>query len=60
MFVYVPFYAFLPPFLALPLGVALSHDALQRKKVETLEERSAGHHFLFCTLLVASLQIFGK
>lgn len=60
MSVYAPFYAFLPPFLSLPLGFALSRDALQRKKVETLEERSAGFHFLFCALMIVSLLIFGK
>lgn len=60
MSVYAPFYAFLPPFLSLPLALALSRDALQRKRVETLEERSAGFHCLFCTLMIVSLLIFGK
>jgi 1,4-dihydroxy-2-naphthoate octaprenyltransferase len=60
MCLYAPFYAFLPPFLSLPLGFALSRDALQRKKVETLEERSAGYHFLFCALMIVSLLVFGK
>ncbi len=60
MCLYAPFYALLPPFLSLPLGFALSRDALQRKKVETLEERSAGHHFLFCALMIVSLLVFGK
>ncbi len=60
MVLYSPIYAFLPPFLALPMAVALSRDALQRKRVETLEGRSAGHHFLFCTLMIVSLLVFGK
>ncbi|MEI6645827.1 MAG: prenyltransferase [bacterium] len=60
MIFYSPVYAFLPPFLALPLGLALSRDALQRKKVETLEERAAGHHFLFCSLMIVSLLVFGN
>lgn len=60
MTVYKPFYAFLPPLLALPLGLALSRDALRRTKVETLEERSAGYHFLFCALMIVSLLVFGK
>jgi 1,4-dihydroxy-2-naphthoate octaprenyltransferase len=60
MCLYAPFYAFLPPFLSLPLGFALSRDALQRKRVETLEERSAGYHFLFCALMIVSLLVFGK
>jgi hypothetical protein len=49
----------LNPFLALPLGLSLSRDALQRKRVETLEERSAGFHFLFCALMIVSLLVFG-
>lgn len=60
MVLYSPVYAFLPPFLALPMAVALSCDALQRKRVETLEGRSAGHHFLFCLLMILSLLVFGK
>jgi hypothetical protein len=36
----------------------LSRDAIKRQRVETLEERSAGCHFLFCLLLVVSLLIF--
>lgn len=58
MVLYPPGYAFLPPFLALPLAFMLSRDALKRQRVETLEERSAGCHFLFCLLLVVSLLIF--
>jgi hypothetical protein len=50
-----PGYAFLPPFLALPLAFMLSRDAIKRQRVETLEERSAGLHFLFCLLLVGGL-----
>ena len=57
MFVYPPGLAFLPPFLAFPLALGLSRDAVKRQRVETLEERSAGCHFLFCLLLVAS-QLF--
>ena len=60
MSLYTPFYAFLNPFLALPLGLSLSRDALQRKRVETLEERSAGFHFLFCALMIVSLLVFGQ
>jgi len=59
MIFYSPVYSFLPPLLALPMGLALSRDALQRKRVETLEERAAGHHFLFCSLMIVSLLIFG-
>jgi 1,4-dihydroxy-2-naphthoate octaprenyltransferase len=58
MVLYPPGYAFLPPFLALPLAFMLSRDAIKRQRVETLEERSAGCHFLFCLLLVVSLLIF--
>jgi len=55
MALYPPGYAFLPPFLALPLAFMLSRDAMKRQRVETLEERSAGLHFLFCLLLVGGL-----
>lgn len=57
---YSPVYAYLPPLLALPMGLALSRDAIQRKNVETLEERAAGHHFLFCLLMIGSLFLLGK
>ena len=60
MVLYVPFYAFLPPVLALPMAVALSRDALQRKRVETLEGRAAGHHFLFCLLMILGQFVFDK
>lgn len=55
MVLYPPGYAFLPPFLALPLAFMLSRDAIKRQRVKTLEERSAGCHFLFCLLLVGGL-----
>jgi len=58
MALYPPGYAFMPPFLAFPLALGLSRDALKRQRVETLEERSAGCHFLFCLLMVVSLLIF--
>jgi 1,4-dihydroxy-2-naphthoate octaprenyltransferase len=58
MALYPPGYAFMPPFLAFPLALGLSRDALKRQRVETLEERSAGCHFLFCLLLVGGLLLF--
>ena len=36
----------LPPFLAFPLALGLSRDAVKRQRVETLEERSAGCHWV--------------